>query len=59
VADEPLPHVFTEQGVSMLSSVIRSSRAVQVNIEIMRAFKVVFQAASRKRIGFRPAKSSA
>ena len=33
-----LPRAFTEQGVAMLSSVIRSSRAVQVNIEIMRAF---------------------
>lgn len=30
--------VFTEQGVSMLSSVLRSKRAVAVNIEIMRAF---------------------
>jgi ORF6N domain len=29
---------FTEQGVAMLSSVLRSRRAVQVNIEIMRAF---------------------
>ncbi len=33
-----LPLAFTEQGVSMLSSVLRSQRAVQVNIEIMRAF---------------------
>ncbi|MBL7224863.1 MAG: hypothetical protein ISS59_01900 [Desulfobacteraceae bacterium] len=33
-----LPHAFTEQGVAMLSSVLRSKRAVQVNIEIMRAF---------------------
>jgi len=33
-----LPYAFTEQGVSMLSSVLRSPRAVQVNIEIMRAF---------------------
>jgi hypothetical protein len=33
-----LPHAFTEQGVAMLSSVLRSSRAVQVNIEVMRAF---------------------
>ncbi|MDD5309772.1 MAG: ORF6N domain-containing protein [Deltaproteobacteria bacterium] len=33
-----LPHGFTEQGVAMLSSVLRSPRAVQVNIEIMRAF---------------------
>lgn len=33
-----LPYAFTEQGVAMLSSVLRSHRAVQVNIEIMRAF---------------------
>ena len=33
-----LPYVFTEQGVAMLSSVLRSKRAVQVNVEIMRAF---------------------
>ena len=33
-----LPHAFTEQGVAMLSSVLRSKRAIQVNIEIMRAF---------------------
>jgi hypothetical protein len=32
------PYAFTEQGVSMLSSVLRSDRAIQVNIEIMRAF---------------------
>jgi len=32
------PHAFTEQGVAMLSSVLRSPRAVQVNIAIMRAF---------------------
>ena len=32
------PRAFTEQGVAMLSSVLRSQRAVQVNIEIMRAF---------------------
>ena len=32
------PYAFTEQGVAMLSSVLRSSRAVQVNIEIMRTF---------------------
>lgn len=32
------PYAFTEQGVAMLSSVLRSDRAVQVNIEIMRAF---------------------
>jgi hypothetical protein len=33
-----LPYAFTEQGVAMLSSVLRSGRAVLVNIEIMRAF---------------------
>lgn len=32
------PFAFTEQGVAMLSTVLRSERAVQVNIEIMRAF---------------------
>jgi hypothetical protein len=32
------PLVFTEQGIAMLSSVLRSDRAVQVNIAIMRAF---------------------
>ena len=32
------PMAFTEQGVAMLSSVLRSKRAVSVNIEIMRAF---------------------
>ena len=33
-----LPYAFTEQGVAMLSSVLRSERAIQVNIEIMRTF---------------------
>jgi hypothetical protein len=33
-----LPYAFTEQGVAMLSSVLHSERAVQVNIVIMRAF---------------------
>ena len=33
-----LAYVFTEQGVAMLSSVLNSERAVQVNIAIMRAF---------------------
>jgi hypothetical protein len=33
-----LPYVFTEQGVAMLSSVLNSERAVDVNIAIMRAF---------------------
>ena len=32
------PFAFTEQGVAMLSSVLRSQGAVQVNVEIMRAF---------------------
>ncbi len=33
-----LPLVFTEQGVAMLSSVLKSDRAIQVNIQIMRTF---------------------
>jgi hypothetical protein len=33
-----LPYVFTEQGIAMLSGVLNSHRAVQVNIAIMRAF---------------------
>lgn len=33
-----LPHAFTEQGVAMLSSVLHTPRAIQVNVEIMRAF---------------------
>ncbi len=33
-----MPYAFTEQGVAMLSSVLRSTQAVQVNIEIMRIF---------------------
>ena len=33
-----IPYVFTEQGVAMLSSVLHSERAVQINILIMRAF---------------------
>src|SRR6266498_2471404 len=33
-----LPYAFTEQGVAMLSSVLNSERAIEVNIAIMRAF---------------------
>lgn len=32
------PYVFTEQGVSMLSSVLKSKRAIQINVQIMRTF---------------------
>jgi hypothetical protein len=32
------PHVFTEHGIAMLSSILRSKRAVQMNIQIIRAF---------------------
>jgi hypothetical protein len=37
------PMVFTEQGVSMLSSVLKSKKAIQVNISIMRVFVAVKQ----------------
>ena len=33
-----MPYVFTEQGVAMLSSVLNSEQAIEVNITIMRAF---------------------
>lgn len=39
------PYVFTEQGVAMLSGVLRSDRAVAVNIAIMRAFVELRRAA--------------
>ncbi|WP_045214105.1 ORF6N domain-containing protein [Desulfonatronovibrio magnus] len=37
------PMAFTEQGVAMLSSVLRSKRAIQINIQIMRAFTRIKQ----------------
>jgi len=40
------PYVFTEQGVAMLSGVLRSKRAAAVNIEIMRAFIELRRAAT-------------
>lgn len=33
-----LPYAFTEQGIAMLSGILRSKEAIQVNIEIMRTF---------------------
>jgi DnaJ-domain-containing protein 1 len=33
-----MPYVFTEQGIAMLSSVLNSERAIEVNIQIMRTF---------------------
>jgi len=44
------PYAFTEQGVAMLSSVLRSPRAVKVNIEIMRAFIRLRQALASNKI---------
>ena len=38
-----LPFAFTEQGVAMLSSVLNSDRAIEVNISIMRAFVIMRQ----------------
>ena len=49
------PYAFTEQGVSMLSSVINSERAIEVNINIMRAFvklSLIEQPPKTKKIGF-------
>lgn len=38
-----LPYAFTEQGVAMLSSVLKSDRAIDVNIQIMRTFTKIRQ----------------
>jgi hypothetical protein len=40
------PYVFTEQGIAMLSGVLRSDRAIAANIEIMRAFVELGRVAS-------------
>lgn len=47
------PYVFTEQGVAMLSSVLRSERAIQVNIAIMRAFVRLRELIGSNKILFR------
>ena len=44
-----LPYAFTEQGVSMLSSVLTSNRAVEVNVAIMRAFVQLRQILSTRK----------
>ena len=53
-----LPYAFTEQGVAMLSSVLKSDRAVQVNIQIIKTFTRLRQilthdGKSKRQIGFR------
>ena len=52
-----LPYAFTEQGVAMLSSVLRSRRAIQVNIAIMRTFvKLKNVIATNKELAYKLAK---
>ena len=49
-----LPYAFTQEGVAMLSSVLRSKKAVQVNIAVMRAFVKLSQLlASRRELASR------
>ena len=49
-----LPYAFTEQGVAMLSSVLNSVRAIDVNINIMRAFvKLRYMVASNKELSIK------
>ncbi len=43
-----LPYVFTEQGVAMLSGILNSDKAIQMNIAIMRAFVEVRRILSRE-----------
>ncbi len=38
-----MPYAFTEQGVAMLSSVLRSEKAIEINIQIIRAFILIRQ----------------
>lgn len=38
-----MPYAFTEQGVAMLSSVLRSEKAIEMNIQIVRAFILIRQ----------------
>ena len=38
-----LPYAFTEQGVAMLSSILRSEKAIEINIQIIRAFILIRQ----------------
>ena len=49
-----LPYAFTEHGVTMLASVLRSQKAIQMSIEVVRAFislkQIVWE--NRERIGF-------
>ena len=47
--DRKSPRVFTEQGVAMLSSVLRSDTAIEVNIRIMRAFVAIRQQIAEQR----------
>ena len=44
-----LPYVFTENGVAMLSSVLRSEKAIEVNVQIMRAFTRLRQILSKNK----------
>lgn len=46
-----LPYAFTEQGVAMLSSVLRSDTAIEVNIRIMRTFVAVRQYLTQPKCG--------
>ena len=49
-----LPYAFTEHGVAMLSSVLNSVRAIDVNINIMRAFvKLRYMVASNKELAIK------
>ena len=49
-----LPYAFTQEGVAMLSSVLNSERAVQVNIQIMRAFvKLQYILSANKQFGMK------
>jgi hypothetical protein len=53
-ARRAIPYAFTEQGVAMLSSVLHSKRAIQVNIAIMRVFvKLRHMLSAHKRLAYK------
>lgn len=55
---QSIPLAFTEQGVSMLSGVLRSPWAVQVNIEAIRRLMAPAASPARRKIGFAPSRAS-
>jgi hypothetical protein len=52
-----MPYAFTEQGVAMLSSVLNSAKAIEVNIAVIRAFVMIRQYATNLQGTYRATES--